>query len=112
MTSTPSFPASAICAGPKSISPNPTARKRSKPSDCFRVPRSFDVLYVLTQFFNLRLDFKSDSGDRKRLALHAGRLRKHRVRFPMHFLQQKVELLAELPRAIQQFPELLQVAAQ
>src|SRR5579859_5986135 len=106
MTSTPSSPASAKCAAPRSISPSPRARKRLKPSDCFRVPRSFDVLYLLTQFFDLRFDLKSDSRNGERFALHAGRFRKHRVRFAMHFLQQKVQLLTQLTRTIQQFAEL------
>src|SRR5579859_5087649 len=112
MTARPSFPASAKCAGPKSISPNPTARKRSKPSDCFLVRRSFDVLYLLAQFFNLRFDFEANSRNRERFAFHSGRFRKHGVRLAMHLLQQEIQLLAELARAVKQFPKLLQVAAQ
>src|SRR2546430_4753374 len=92
MTSIPSSPASATSAGPMSISPSPTARKRLEPSDCFRVPHSFDVLYLLTQFFNLRFDLQPNSSDRERFALHSRRFRQHRVRFAMHFLQQKIQL--------------------
>src|SRR5882672_6664028 len=112
MTAKPSFPASAKPAAPKSISPTLTGRKRSKPSARFPVPCSFDVLYLLAQFFNLRLDFEPEPGNRQCLIFHARRFRKHRVRFAMHFLQKKIELFAEFARPIQQFPELLKVAAQ
>src|SRR5438552_13759551 len=100
MTSMPSSPASAKCAGPRSISPSPTARKRLEPSDCFRVPHSFDVLYLFAQFFNLRFDLQPNSSDRERFALHSGRFRQHGVRFTVHFLQQKIQLLAEFARAV------------
>src|SRR6266404_3753784 len=112
MTAKPSFRASARSAAPKSISPTPTVRKRSTPSDCFPCPRSFDVLYLLPQFFDFRFDFEADSGNGERLAFHTRSFRKHRVRFAMHFLQQKIQLLAQFARAIQQFSKLQQVAAQ
>src|SRR5205085_5466547 len=76
-----------------------------------RSPCSFDVLYLFAQFFDLRLDLQGQSGNRQGLAFHAGRFGKHGVGFAMHFLQKKIELLAELARTVQQLCELLEVAA-
>src|SRR5438128_11431744 len=101
MTAKPSFPASAKSAAPKSIFPTPTVRKRSTPSDCFLCPRSFDVLYLLPQFFDFRFDFEAYPGNGKRFALHARSLREHRIRLPVHFLQKKIQFFAQFARAIQ-----------
>src|SRR5882724_3638159 len=62
--------------------------------------RSFDVLYLLAQFFDLRFAFDT------------GRLGKHGVGLAMHFLQQEVEFFSEFSGTLEQFGELLQMAAQ
>src|SRR5215475_14630145 len=112
MISKPSLPASVKYAALMWICLTPTARKRSKPSEQFPVRYSFDVLYLLPQFFNLRLDLQPQSRDGQRFALDTWCFGKHRVRFAMHFLQEKIEFLAELPRPVQQLSKLMQVAAQ
>jgi hypothetical protein len=112
MTAKPSFPASAKSAAPKSIFPTPTVRKRSTPSDCFLCPRSFDVLYLLPQFFDFRFDFEAYSGNGKRFVFDARRLREHRIRLPMHFLQKKIQFLAKFSSPVEQLSKLLQMAAQ
>src|SRR6266478_3814707 len=87
-------------AAPKSISPIPTAPTRSTKAARSQSASSFDVLHLLPQFFDLRFDF------------HAGGLREHGVGFAMHFLQQKIQLLPQLPSPVEQLRELLQVASQ
>src|SRR5882757_722261 len=99
-------------AAPKSISPIPTAPTRSTKAARSQSASSFDVLHLLPQFFDLRFDFQRHFGDRQRFAFHAGRLREHGVGFAMHFLQQKIQLLPELPSPVEQLRELLQVAPQ
>src|SRR6266403_2371401 len=99
-------------AGPKSISPIPTAPIRSTPTARSQSPCSFDVLYLLSQFFDLRLDFQRYSGDRQGLAFHAGRFREHGIGLAMHLLQKKIQFLSQLSGAVQQLGELLQVASQ
>src|SRR5215468_5622352 len=88
------------------------ARKRSTPSDCLLVLRSFDVLYLLPKFFDFRFDLKAQAGNGQRFAFHSRRLGKHRVCFSVHFLKQEIELFAKFTSTVQQFPELLQVAPQ
>src|SRR5712664_1850047 len=99
-------------AAPESIFPIPTVRTRSTPAARSQSPCSFDVLHLLPQFFDLRLDFQRHSGDRQRFAFDARRLRKHGVGFAVHLLQKKIQFLSELTRSIEQFGELLQVALQ
>src|SRR5882762_4055487 len=99
-------------AAPKSISPIPTAPTRSTPAAQSLSPYSFDVLYLLPQLFDLRLDLQRQAGDCQRLAFYAGRFGQHRIGLAMHFLQEKIQLLPHLARAVKQFRELLQVAPQ
>src|SRR5260370_28932833 len=94
----------------KSIPPLPTAPTRSTAAARSQSPSSFDVLHLLPQFFDLRLDFQRHSSNRQRFAFHAGRLREHGVGLAMHFLQQKIQFLPELAGSVQQLGELLQVA--
>src|SRR5260370_40490693 len=94
-------------AAPESIFPNPTAPTRSTPAAQSPSPCSFDVLHLLPQFFNLRLDFQRQAGNGQRFAFHAGRFGEHGVSFAMHLLQKKIELLAELAGTVQQLGELL-----
>src|SRR6266853_901557 len=91
-------------AAPKSISPIPTAPTRSTKAARSQSASSFDVLHLLPQFFDLRCDLQ-------RFAFHAGGLREHGVGFAMHFLQQKIQLLPQLPSPVEQLRELLQVAS-
>src|SRR5882762_7187505 len=58
------------CAAPESIFPIPTAPTRSTPAARSQSAWSFDVLHLLAQFFDLRLDFKRYSSDRQRFTLH------------------------------------------
>src|SRR5882724_1762730 len=74
--------------------------------------RSFDVLYLLAQFFDLRFDFERQAGNGQRFAFDTGRLGKHGVGLAMHFLQQEVEFFSEFSGTLEQFGELLQMAAQ
>src|SRR3979490_1550522 len=99
-------------AAPKSISPIPTVPTRSTPAAQSLSPCSFDVLYLLPQFLDLRLDLQRQARDCQRLAFDAGRFGQHRIRLAMHFLQKKIQLLPQLARTVKQFPELLQVAPQ
>src|SRR6266446_4794638 len=94
-------------APPKSIFPIPTAPTRSIAAARSQSRCSFDVLHLLPQFFDLRLDFQRDSSDCQCFAFHAGRLREHGVGLAMHLLQQKIQFLAELSGAVQQLGELL-----
>src|SRR5713226_8772997 len=100
------------CAAPKSIFPIPTAPKRSTAAARSQSPCSFDVLHLLPQFFDLRLDFQRYTRDRQRFAFHAGRLREHGVGLAMHLLQKEIQLLSQLAGSVQQLGELLQVAPQ
>src|SRR5216683_5722109 len=100
------------CAAPESIFPILTAPIRSTAAAQSLSPCSFDVLYLLPQFFDLRLDLPRQAGDGQRLAFHAGRFGEHGVGLAMHLLQKKIQLLAELAGAVQQLGELLEVAAQ
>src|SRR5213594_1650109 len=90
------------CAAPKSIFPIPTAPTRSTPAARSQSACSFDVLHLLAQFFDLRLDFERHSHDRQRIVFHAWRLGKHGVGLAMHLLQKKIQFLAQLAGAIQQ----------
>src|SRR5260370_18010472 len=99
-------------APPKSIFPILTAPKRSTPAAQSLSPCSFDVLYLLPQFLDLRLNLQRQARDCQRLAFHTGRLGQHGIRLAMHFLQKKIQLLPQLARAVKQFPELLQVPPQ
>src|SRR5229473_2581463 len=99
-------------AAPKSIFPIPTAPTRSTPAAQSLSPCSFDVLYLLPQFFDLRLDLQRQARDCQRLAFDAGRFGQHRISLAMHFLQKKIQLLPQLARTVKQFPELLQVTPQ
>src|SRR5271157_3664595 len=112
MISKASYLEAPIPSAPTSIFPSPTARKLSAAAAQTRSSRSFDVLYLFPQFFDFRLDLQRNSRNRQRFAFHAGRLRKHGVRFALHFLKQEIQFLAQLPGAVQQLRELLQVAAQ
>src|SRR6266404_9552436 len=99
-------------AAPKSIFPILTAPTRSTPAAQSLSPCSFDVLYLLPQFLDLRLDLQRQAGDGQRLAFHAGRFGEHGVGLAMHLLQKKIQFLSQLPGAVQQLGELLQVASQ
>src|SRR5579872_5278052 len=101
-----------VSSAPAWTFPSPTGRIRSKSAAHFRTRWSFDVLHLFTQFFNLGADFQRQRGNGERFAFHSRRFREHRVRFAMHFLEQEVELFAELTRSVEQFCELLQMAAQ
>src|SRR3989442_3390654 len=100
------------CVAPKWISPIPTAPTRSTAAARSQSRCSFDVLHLLPQFFDLRLDFQRYSGNRERFAFHARRLREHGVGFAMHLLQKKIQFFAQLAGTVQQLGELLQVATQ
>src|SRR5258708_35709187 len=89
------------CAALKSIFPIPTAPIRSTPAAQAQSACSFDVLHLLAQFFDLRLDFERHSGDRQRFTFHAGRLGEHGVGLAMHLLQKKIQLLARLADSVQ-----------
>src|SRR5579862_8970250 len=108
----PWYPAFATIVAPAWTFPSPTGRTRSAAAGPAASHRSFDVLYLFPQFFDLRFNFQSDSGDGQRFTFHARGLGKHGVGFAMHFLQQEIEFLTKLAGAIQQLAELLQVAAQ
>src|SRR5256885_15371989 len=99
-------------SGPTWICPIPKVLKRSRRAAQGHWLRSFDVLHLLTQFFNLRANFQGKSGDGQGFGFHTGSLGKHGVGFAMHFLEQKIELLAELAGTVEEFRELLEVAAQ
>src|SRR5260370_13787062 len=99
-------------AAPKSIFPSPTAPTRSTPAAQSLSPCSFDVLYLLSQFLDLRLDLQRQSRDCQRLAFDAGRFGQHGIGLAMHFLQKKIQLLTQLSGSVQQLGELLQVAPQ
>src|SRR6266851_8816611 len=99
-------------AAPKSIFPIPTAPTRSTPAAQSLSPCSFDVLYLLPQFFDLRLDLQRQARDCQRIAFHAGRLGQHGIRLAMHFLEKKIQLLPQFASTVKQFPELLQVTSQ
>src|SRR5882757_2875262 len=105
-------PAAPELSVPALICRSPTARKKSAPAARFASSRSFDVLDLFTQFFDLRFDFQRQPSNGQCFALHARRLRKHGVGFAMHFLQQEIQFFAEFPRAVEQLRELLQVAPQ
>src|SRR2546429_189821 len=81
------FRAAPEFSAPAWIWPIPKAPKRSPPAEQFPCPCSFDVLYLLRQFFDLRFDFQRQSGDRQRFVFHAGRFGQQGVGFAMHFLQ-------------------------
>src|SRR5260370_28662440 len=102
-------PAAPEFAAPKSISPIPTAPTRPTPAARSESGCSFDVLHLLAQFFDLRLDFERYSRDRQRFAFHAGRLGEHGVCLAMHLLQKKIQFLSQLAGSVQQLGELLQV---
>src|SRR5258708_39225256 len=99
-------------AAPESIFLIPTARTRSTPAAQSLSTCSFDVLYLLPQFFDLRLDLQRQARDCQRFAFHAGRLGQHGIRLAMHFLEKKIQFLTQLPGSVQQFGELLQVTSQ
>jgi len=61
--------------------------------------------------FDLRFDFQRHFGDRQGFAFHAGRL-ESMVLLRDAFLQQKIQLLPQLPSPVRQLRELLQVAPQ
>src|SRR5208282_2797513 len=103
---TPKFSARA------SIFPNPRDLKRSAPAGQACSPCSFDVLYLLPQFFDLGFNFEREPGDSERFTLDPGCFRQQRVRFAVHLLQEKIELLSHLAGAVQKFSELLEMAAQ
>src|ERR1700732_928543 len=109
MRSKPSCRADPECAAPKSISPIPTVPTRSTAAARSQSPCSFDVLHLLPQFFDLRLDLQRYSGDRQRFAFHARRFREHGVGLAMHLLQEKIQFLSQFTSPVQQFGELLQV---
>src|SRR5580704_1908758 len=81
--------------------PIPKAPTQSTPAARSLCPCSFDVLYLFPQFFDLRLDLQGQSGDGQRFAFDARRLGEHGVGFAMHFLQQKIQFLSQLARAVQ-----------
>src|SRR5579859_1542400 len=108
MRSKASSPASPKFSAPASIFPIPTGQKQSAPAGQALSPRSFDVLHLLPQFFNLGLDFQSQPGDGKGFAFDAGRFRKKRVGLAMHFLEEKVQLLPHLARRSEEHTSELQ----
>src|SRR5260370_23255713 len=79
------------------IFPIPTAPTRSTAAARSQSACSFDVLHLLPQFFDLRLDFERHSGNRQRFAFHARRLGEHGVSLAMHLLQKKIPFLPQLP---------------
>src|ERR1700676_3608635 len=96
-------PAGPIPFGRESIFPTPTVPKQSTPAAQSLYSRSFDVLHVLAQLFNLRFDFQREPRDFQGFALDAGSFREQRVGFALHFLEKKIQLFSKLSRAIQQF---------
>src|SRR5689334_11158153 len=107
MRSRASFRAGPECAAPEWIFPIPTAPTRSTPAARSQSPCSFDVLHLFAQFFYFRLDLKSHSRDGQRFAFHSRSFRKHGVGLAMHFLQEKIQFLAQLASPIEQLGELL-----
>src|SRR6267378_628804 len=99
-------------AAPESIFPIPTVPTRSTPAARSQSPCSFDVLHLLPQLLDLRLDFERHSGDRQRFVFDAGRLGEHGVGFAMHLLQKKIQFLSQLACAIEKLGKLLQVTLQ
>src|ERR1700730_1011839 len=97
-------------SAPESICPILKAPTQSTPAARSLCPCSFEVLDLLPQFFDLGLDFQRQAGDRQGFVFHAGRLGQHRVRFAMHFLQKKIQLLSQLTCTVQQSFKLLKVA--
>src|SRR5258708_3437196 len=112
MIAKPWFPASATTAAPAWIFPIPMGQKQSTPAAREPCHRSFDVLYLFPQFFDLRFHFKADAGNFQGFALDARSFRKHGVSFAVHLLKEEIQFLAELASSIQQFPELQQMATQ
>src|SRR5260370_39078695 len=88
------------CAAPESIFTLPTAPIRSITAAQSLSRCSFDVLYLLPQFFDLRLDLQRQAGDGQGLAFHAGRFGEHGVGPAMHLLQKKIQLLPQLARTV------------
>src|SRR5277367_390702 len=74
--------------------------------------RSFDILYLLSQFFDFRFGFQRDAGNGQRFGFNAGSLGEHGVGFALHFLEQKIQFLSDFAAAIEQRGELPQVALQ
>src|SRR4029077_3917665 len=99
-------------AAPKSIFPTPTAPTRSAPAAQSLSPCSFDVLYLLPQFLDLRLDLQRQSGDRQRFVFHAGRFGQQGVRFALHLLQKKIQFFSLLAVADEMLRKLLQMTPQ
>src|SRR5216684_222237 len=99
-------------SAPAWIYPSPKGPKRSPPAAQSPSPCSFDVLYLLPQFFDFRLDLQRQPGDRQRFVFYAWRFGQKRVRFAMHFLEQKIQLFPQLAGSIQKFRKLLQMAPQ
>ena len=58
--------------------------------------RSFDVLHLFADLFDLGFYFQAKFGHLQALALRSGRFRKQGVGFALHFLKQKIELLANV----------------
>src|SRR5579862_6611083 len=54
---------------------------------------SLDVLHLLAQFLDFRLNFQSNPRDFQPFFLRSRRLGKQGIRFALHFLQQKIALL-------------------
>src|SRR6185437_6908718 len=94
---------------PEWICRNPRARRRSEPA---APGRSFDVLHLLAQFFDLRFDFERETRDLQPGGAAARRFREQRIRLALHFLKQKIELFAGVGGAREQRLELLRVACQ
>src|SRR5580704_6378178 len=101
-----------VSSAPAWTFPSPTGRTRSKSAAQSRTRLSFDVLHLFAQFFDLGAYLQRQRGDGERFAFHSRRLGEHRVRFAMHFLEQEIEFFPELARSVEQFCELLQMAAQ
>jgi hypothetical protein len=74
--------------------------------------RSSDVLHLLADFFDLAFDSKRKLGDFQAFVFVAGGFRKQRVGLALHFLEQKVEFLADVGRSGEQRFELADVAGQ
>src|SRR5258708_32650914 len=106
------FQAAPKLFAPASTSPSRKDRTRSAPAVQRRSARSFDVLPLFAQLFDLGANFQGEPGDGQRLSFDARSLRKHGVCFAMHLLQQKIQFLAEFASTVEQLCELLQVAAQ
>src|SRR6202030_1065956 len=99
---------------PKSFPQAWTSRSQTAPTRSVPAAgqRSFDVLNLLAQLFDLGLDFEREPRDFEPFRFVAWSLREKRVRFALHFLQKKIELLADVARIGEQRFELLHVAAQ